>query len=822
MIIPEPELKTKLPQPTAKSHWELLLLLPVAIWGVAVTSGQLGSQYLISGMFTTIPSAVFALFPIIQGILLLIVLLPLAKFVKRPAFRAVSQTWLLAAVLGIGLTLTRFTGFSAAPIHALIHILLGGVYTILILAFTRKRQKPHLQAQPARFSPSLANLILQAILLATLFAYPWLAWGALGSVLETIGQILVALVLGSAAAVTFDAYLSIPLRREIQGELLLYIVEGFSISIALFIFLAGTGFPFGAMQMLLVLCVSALGWAVSTLTSAAALQHRSPRLPVTLLIGLSLAAPLTLIDPDELYLVITMSSGEVLSWAFFAALASAIIAGLAGFGILLAKIWRTIRPAQQPEKKEPRPVSPLSTILLAGAVLATSLVGAAIYFFVGQPGFYGEGMFVILKEQADLSSAASIPDGLVRRQYVYDTLVSHANTTQADLRQGFDQFGLEYTSYYLVNAIQIKGNVLIRLWLLTRPEVDRVLDNPWLRPLPVIPPEGTGHPASAQDIPWNITMIEAQRVWQELGITGEGIVVGQSDSGVQGTHPQLADSYRGRDGHNDYNWLDPWYHTTQPTDIGGHGTHTLGTILGETTGVAPGATWFGCVNLARNLGNPALYLDCMQFMLAPFPQNGDPLRDGDPSRGAHVINNSWGCPEIEGCDATSLYYGVRNLRLAGIFVVASAGNDGPACNSLNTPPAIYDEAFSVGAIDSTGQIAFFSSIGPVTSDGSQRVKPDIMAPGVDVFSSMPGNTYAANSGTSMAGPHVVGLVALMWSANPALIGNMDVTEQIIIETADPYTGSMPACPGASGTPSTVVGYGVINAYNAVKAALDWR
>ena len=145
-------------------------------------------------------------------------------------------------------------------------------------------------------------------------------------------------------------------------------------------------------------------------------------------------------------------------------------------------------------------------------------------------------------------------------------------------------------------------------------------------------------------------MINVERVWQEFSIFGEGIVIGQSDSGVDGSHPELSSSYRGLPGQNDYNWYDPWFNSPAPNDIGGHGTHTLGTILGENTGVAPGATWFACVNLARNLGNPGLYLDCMQFMLAPFPADGSPLHDGNPNLGANIINNSWGCPPIEGCD----------------------------------------------------------------------------------------------------------------------------------------------------------------------------
>jgi subtilisin family serine protease len=224
------------------------------------------------------------------------------------------------------------------------------------------------------------------------------------------------------------------------------------------------------------------------------------------------------------------------------------------------------------------------------------------------------------------------------------------------------------------------------------------------------------------------------------------------------------------------------------------------------------------VNLARNLANPAFYLDCMQFMLAPYAQGGDPFKDGVPDRAAHVLNNSWGCPPLEGCDAGSLDPAVRALRAAGIFVVASAGNDGPRCGSVDDPIAIYDAAFSVGAVDRAGNLADFSSRGPVTVDGSGRVKPDIVAPGVDIYSALPGSTYGENSGTSMAGPHVAGVIALLWSAQPKLIGDIERTEQILIATARPYQGRPSDCEGTE-LPGNGAGYGLVDAYAAVRAAL---
>ena len=186
--------------------------------------------------------------------------------------------------------------------------------------------------------------------------------------------------------------------------------------------------------------------------------------------------------------------------------------------------------------------------------------------------------------------------------------------------------------------------------------------------------------------------------------------------------------------------------------------------------MAPGAQWVGCVNLDRNLGNPARYLDCLQFMLAPFPAGGDPFTDGRPERAPHVLTNSWGCPPIEGCDPAALRPAATALTAAGIFVVAAAGNTGPRCGSIEDPPAPYADVLHRGRGGRAPRtVADFSSRGPAAGGAA---KPDVVAPGAGVFSAMPGGGYAAMDGTSMATPQVAGVVALMWSANPELIGDV--------------------------------------------------
>jgi subtilisin family serine protease len=736
---------------------------------------------------------------------------PLALLTTARRPRAIYRAWALCLAFIAVLALARAFPRTASQPAALAQIILALLCVAALLAYLGLRHRAAVEARP----PTRLSSLGLALILAPLVAAPFLVWGALGSPLDTALSLLAGVSLGLFAGLVLDRILPPPGPPPVPspgaspaGDLALL---AWAAIVALTILGSGSGF--GGSQLLLMVVLPPLGLAAAALILRARrfAPPRSAWLAVALLTGLVAAATLAFVDPDELVLV--LGAHEIMDWAMRAAWVAFVLALLAG---LFALVFAALGP-----RLAGRPASRLLALVLA---LVAWLAAAALYAQAGQPGFHGERLFVILREQADLSAAPAIPDRGERLTYVYTALVAHADRTQAGLRATLDRLGADYQPYYLVNAVEVSGSPLLRVYLSTQPEVDRVLESPRLRPLPEPLPVEAGSEDAPDEPQWNITSISADRVWDEFGVTGEGIVVGQSDSGVQGDHPALADGYRGRAEGDDYNWLDPWNGTTSPTDRGGHGTHTLGSAVGRGgIGVAPGAAWFGCVNLARNLANPALYLDCLQFMLAPYPQGADPLHAGDPLRAAHVINNSWGCPPLEGCDAPSLQPAVAALRAAGIFVTAGAGNEGPFCSSVDTPPGLYDAAFSVGAVDDFGDLATFSSRGPVLADGSGRLKPDLAAPGVGVLSSTPNSTYARNSGTSMAGPHVVGAVALMWSANPALIGDIDRTEQILRDTARPYTGTV-ANPGgcddlASGLPNNGVGAGLLDAYAAVQAAL---
>ncbi|MGI9088228.1 MAG: S8 family serine peptidase [Chthoniobacterales bacterium] len=443
----------------------------------------------------------------------------------------------------------------------------------------------------------------------------------------------------------------------------------------------------------------------------------------------------------------------------------------------------------------------------------------------------GEMDFIVfLKEQADVSGAARLTSKLEKGTFVFQKLSAVARRTQPAVVRALEEEGVAYQPFWAANMIRVRGSLGVVQKMAERPEVAGIHANPRVYFEPPVDAQARAASAIAAIEP-NITKVRAPEAWA-LGYTGQGIVVGGNDTGYLWDHVALKNKYRGWNGSvadHSYNWHDAIHsgggvcgpNTSQPCDDAGHGSHTMGIMLGDDgagnqIGVAPGAKWMGCRCMDQGNGTPATYTECLQWFIAPTDStNSNP----DPAKAPDVINNSWSCPASEGCtDVNVLKTVIENVRAAGIVVVVSAGNSGPSCSTVSDSPTIYDAATTVGATDNNDVIANFSSRGAVTSDGSGRTKPDLSAPGVSVRSAYGTSTttYQLLSGTSMAGPHVAGTTALLLSAHPELRGQVNAIETLLEQSAVPLTSAQ-SCGAVAGTqvPNNTFGWGRIDAVAAL-------
>ncbi len=446
------------------------------------------------------------------------------------------------------------------------------------------------------------------------------------------------------------------------------------------------------------------------------------------------------------------------------------------------------------------------------------------------------GYMIHFQDQADLS-VAYLLDWDTRGAFVMRALQDTADRSQARVRAYLDSVGVQYHAFWIDNIIVVEGSDFNTFQgLFSFQEIRSI------RSLPVLtlvePVQKDEVVLSTFAVEPNLVHVRAPDVWG-LGYTGSGVVVANIDTGVRYSHLALEARYRGRLGggsydHN-YNWWDPYgTYTTAPADANGHGTHTMGTVVGDDggsnqIGISPGAQWIACRGCSTSSCGSAELLSCAQFMVAPWDLSGS---NPDPGRRPHVVNNSWGdCAQ----SYDPWYRGVVDSWIgAGIYPVFSNGNN-TNCGYLAPPglntvgnPARYGNVTGVGSTgQSDGQYASHSNWGPtddpdlVNPAGYPNLKPQVVAPGVNIRSSMNSgdSAYAGFTGTSMSAPHVSGLVALMWQAAPCLVGDYATTESLIQGTAIsvPYaSGNGDEGPG--NVPNHATGWGEIDALAAVQAA----
>ncbi len=738
--------------------------------------------------------------------------LPLAILAWRGRFRATgAAAFGLAATAGF-VAVSEIGRSALRPYSALAEFLVTLAYLALVaaplLAWWRGLRGGYLAAlaeglRAAGLGGAGARPALSALALAAPFAAPWVVIGSLGSSAQT------------AAALAQTLLLAVALELLLRG--VVFAAAGGCVRAVVWSVAVGALVMAGLPGASAAPADAALG-ALAPGLLFGALRLAGGSLPAVMLLAFVYrGAPLLFIDP-RLDPNLTITAAH---------LGMGLLALLFGGGLLLA--WRRGGAAS-------------GTRAAHGPALAAGglwLAVAALYIGLGQPGIHEDGFVIVLKQQADLGSAARIADRMERLRAVRRELIATAQRTQGPIRAELDRLGAKYRPYYLVNMIRVDGRPDLAARFAGRPDVARIDRNPNARAYRFLTADlraAAVSPGGGGDgIEPSLERIGVPAAWAS-GARGQGVLVAGADTGYDWQHPALRAQYAGWDGaraSHDYHWHDAWDDSAAPFDDSGHGTHTMGTILGDDgrghrIGIAPAARWIGCRNMRDGLGNPAAYTECMEFFLAPYPHGGDPFSDGDPARAPMVVNNSWGCPDEEGCEPRTLELAMDHMRAAGILMVVSAGNDGPACSTVDVAPALYDSVLAVGAlnrddpatpVDEGEQIAPFSSRGPVTADGSGRVKPDISAPGVGIRSSVPGGGYARASGTSMAGPHVTGVAALVISAQPQLAGAPDAVERLLLKTARPLRETTPGCdlrPGA--LPNNTFGAGEVDAAAAVRAA----
>lgn len=379
----------------------------------------------------------------------------------------------------------------------------------------------------------------------------------------------------------------------------------------------------------------------------------------------------------------------------------------------------------------------------------------------------------------------------------------------------------DYESFYIVNGFAVTASKSVVEKMAEFTEVKTILldEKQTLHPVS----EETVKTATVQtttdeSIEWNINRVGAPAVWAK-GITGEGTVVANIDSGVKLEHPALLESYRGYDPNNptvfnhEFNWYDAVLRVRAPNDSDGHGTHTMGIMVGQEAdgqnkiGVAPGAKWIAARAFFGGESYDSYLINAAQWVLAPTDANGVP----HPEMAPDVVNNSWGGRPLNN---DWFRYLVQAWREAGILPVFSVGNAGignPADPATASAPANYPEALAVGATTNTDDLASFSLRGP-----SERgdVKPDISAPGASIRSSLPGEnwytfTYGNMNGTSMAAPHVAAAALLLRDVDPELT----VDEIVDILKLSATTKTDAAYPES---PNNGYGYGLLNVLSAVE------
>jgi len=431
-------------------------------------------------------------------------------------------------------------------------------------------------------------------------------------------------------------------------------------------------------------------------------------------------------------------------------------------------------------------------------------------------------VIINLTEKADIRSIIAKEKHL-RRERIVRALKDKAVKTQEVLKRFLHARNAKRVMpFWIRNAIAATVPVSVIEELEGFPGVESIVLDAVFRVSPVLP-------AATAAPEWNISTIKVQDLWN-LGIKGDGVVVANMDTGVDVNHPDMQPGWRG--GMN--SWFNPYsdpagaencgdpgnctpceLSSNMPCDSDGHGTGTMGIIVGgdaggTSIGVAPGAKWIA-VKIFNDAGTATFSVihRGFQWLLDP---DADPSTDDAPD----IINNSWGIENSAGRCITEFEPDMQVVKESGIAITSSGGNSGPNPSS-DESPANNTGSFAVGATNGDNAISSFSSRGPSSCDGS--LFPHVVAPGENIkvadlqlVPSPPSQpAYIHASGTSLAAPHVAGAMALLLSAFPqaTVLQIESALEQSAVDLGPPG-------------PDDSFGYGLLDVMSAYALLLSGR
>ncbi|MEO0136016.1 MAG: S8 family peptidase [candidate division WOR-3 bacterium] len=381
---------------------------------------------------------------------------------------------------------------------------------------------------------------------------------------------------------------------------------------------------------------------------------------------------------------------------------------------------------------------------------------------------------------------------------------SIARDSQKPIMEFLQRFPGEIDSvlqFWIVNGIYLRASVRVIKELARHPSVRLISHIPEVKPIPIIEESGT----TSRTPEWNIQRIMADSCWY-YGYTGDSIIVGMLDTGIDTTHPALR-------GGKLIKWRDFVYNNPNPYDDHGHGTAVAGVLCGgdglgafpDDIGVAPDAKLIFAKIFSAS-GNP--YVDpllALQWMASLKADSGFNIK---------AINNSWGG------SSTIYFWDICNtLKLLEILPVFAIGNSGPSSQTANSP-GNYPTVLGIGATNVNDTIVSFSSRGPAPDsvpwndttywyrNDWNLTKPDLCAPGYSIRTAWLNQQYTTIHGTSLSCAHATGAVAILFEKNP----NLSVTEiyNILLNNADRPAAGAPY-------PNNNYGWGRLNVWKALQA-----